>query len=106
MINLDEMCLCSAVIGDTGNDGTVKLTLSCGHTCEDYTVEVGKDNDCDKFTKTYFFLKVLDDDAGIKKEIEFTMQGEAERQILINLLKAAVEILETGKLEVTANANI
>jgi hypothetical protein len=106
MINLNEMCLCSATIGDTGNDKNVKLTLNCGHTCEDYTVEVGTDKNCDKFAKTYFFLKVLDDDTGIEKEIEFTMQGGAERQILINLLKAAVEILETGKLEVTTNGNI
>lgn len=78
------------------------ISVDCVHTCETYSVEVGKTNDCDKHTLTYFRLNVLDDGIdGERKEIEFIMQGEAERGILINLLKVAVLLLEDGDVRLT-----
>ena len=79
---------------------TNSVSVDCVHTCETYSVEVGYTDDCDKHTRTYFRLNLLDDGiTGERKELECIMQGEAEREILIGLLETAISALKGEELE-------
>jgi hypothetical protein len=74
------------------------ISVECVHTCQPYAVEVGTNAGWvdGKGAKTYFRLFVRDDETDTDKEIEFTMIGESERNILAGLLEAAVGILNGG----------
>lgn len=76
------------------------ISVDCVHTLAGYYVEVGLDdfNCTDKSSKTYFRMGAKDDATDKNKEIELLLIGGAEREILIGLLEAAVELLKNNNL--------
>lgn len=77
------------------------IGVECVHTTRVYAIVAGRYYDDDKNTVCHFELDAWDDETDEQKSFKLTLGGGAERRILAKLLRTAVEILETGKLEVT-----
>lgn len=79
--------------GDTHTDNVIRIL-------------VGRNEMEDKYAETFFHLDTFDDEETELKGFSLHISGGEEREMFIDMLEAAVEILKTGELEVTANANI
>lgn len=78
-----------------------RVSLRCPHTDQCYTVAVGCNTDDDKYGETFFSFCGFDNDSNQLKDISLFLDGGCEREILIALLKTAIEILETKKLTIS-----
>lgn len=70
----------------------------CAHNGYKYNIQVGRNNLNGKASETYFRLKGVDHRSNEEKEIVLFLDNESEQTILINLLRAALEVLENGSL--------
>lgn len=82
-----------------------KLSLECVHTCETYSALVmcdskRTDGSYSSLESTVLSFEFYDNDKDITKQLTFTVYGDAERDILIDIFKASVEVLETGTLTI------